>query len=173
MEATLEKFLVYVEEHYKVQGEYRPNEEILSVTGGLSQMDTSRTIKELVTDMKDYVRKRRNHITFTMLLEKYREERNLTPVEVYKRSLVDRRLYNKIISDRNYHPDKNTVIALGLTLNLNDEQMTDFLISAGYYLSDCIMFDLSIKFCIECHIYDIHDVNALLFITKQRVLCKD
>lgn len=173
MEGTLEKFWVYVEEHYEIQGEYRPNEEFLSVTGSLNKMDSDHTLEELVTDMKNYVAKKRNHVTFTILLEKYREEKNLSPAEVYKTSLIDRRLYNKMMSDRKYHPDKNTVIALGLALNLNNEQMTDFLASAGYHLSDCILFDLSIKFCIDCNIYNIHDVNALLFVTKQRVLCKE
>ena len=74
---------------------------------------------------------------------------------------------------RNYHPSKNTVIAFGLSLKLDRDRMDELLEAAGYRLSSSSIADLVIMFCMEKELYDLHDVNALLFSADQKVLCRE
>ncbi len=82
--------------------------------------------------------------------------------EIYKRAYIDRRLFSKIRSNKNYVPAKKTVIALCLALKL-DRHDTDLLLSAaGYSLSRSDDYDLVIAFCIEKKLYDFYDINDAL-----------
>jgi hypothetical protein len=56
---------------------------------------------------------------------------------------------------------------------LSTHEFNDFLKTAGYTLSDSSIFDLVIQFCVEHELYDISDVNALLFESGQKVLCSE
>ena len=51
--------------------------------------------------------------------------RCLLDADVYNKVHIDRRLFSKIRSDVNYHPSKDTVILLGLSLNLSLDEMLD------------------------------------------------
>ena len=53
-----------------------------------------------------------------------------TDCDIYKKALIDRRLFSKIRSNKNYIPAKKTVIALCLALELCRED-ADKLLSAG------------------------------------------
>ena len=83
--------------------------------------------------------------------------------EIYKRARIDRRLFSKIRSNRDYVPCKKTVIALCLALELNREQADELLSSAGYSLSRADDYDLVIAFCIEKRIFDLFDINEILY----------
>lgn len=90
--------------------------------------------------------------------------------EVYKKAGIDRRHFSKIRSNPEYRPSKNTVIALGLALELNKKETDKLLSSAGYSLSDSETSDLVIQFCIERNIYEIHQVNYALDYFSQKPL---
>jgi len=81
---------------------------------------------------------------------------------VYRRAYIDRRVFSKIRSDADYHPSKETAIALALALKLTRENAGELLEAAGYALSRSSVFDLIISFCIERGIFDICDVNDIL-----------
>jgi hypothetical protein len=100
--------------------------------------------------------------TFPVLLNRFREEKGLSPRELYKKALIDRRLYSQIMGVRHYQPAKNTAIAFGLALELPYEVFKVFFQSAGFSLNHNSAFDLVIKFCIQNDIYDIMTVNELL-----------
>jgi hypothetical protein len=100
--------------------------------------------------------------SFHELLFDYIDKTGLSDVEVYKKAGIDRRHFSKIRSNSNYHPSKNTAIALCLALKLPLDSTADMLKSAGYTLSDSELFDLVIKYCIERKVYDINDVNLAL-----------
>ena len=74
--------------------------------------------------------------------------------EIYKKALIDRRLFSKIRSNNNYIPAKKTVIALCLALELNRAEADTLLSSAGYSLSRADDYDLVIAFCIEKKIFN-------------------
>lgn len=82
--------------------------------------------------------------------------------DIYKKGNIDRRLFSKI-RNRDYIPAKKTVIALCLALALNRVDADVLLQSAGYSLSKSDDYDLAIAFCIEKGIYDIFDINEILY----------
>jgi hypothetical protein len=90
--------------------------------------------------------------------------------EIYKKAGIDRRHFSKIRSNPEYRPSKNTVIALGLALELNKKETDKLLSSAGYSLSDSETSDLVIQFCIERSIYEIQQVNYALDYFSQKPL---
>jgi O-acetyl-ADP-ribose deacetylase (regulator of RNase III) len=89
---------------------------------------------------------------------------------IYKRANLDKRLFSKIISNSDYHPSKNVAIALGIALKLNIDEFNDFLERAGYILSNSILSDVIIQFCIENELYDIYEINEILYDHDQALL---
>ena len=105
-----------------------------------------------------------NNITddrFQKLLFSYIDDKNLKDSDVYNKVNIDRRLFSKIRND-NYHPSKNTVILLGLSLELNELEIDKLLESASYSLPKNNNRDLIIRFCFLEHIYNPIKVNELL-----------
>jgi hypothetical protein len=117
--------------------------------------------------------KQNQHEPFAYTLEKLREEKGLKPADLYKRAWIDKRLYSKILTTGNYKPKKETAVAFGLALHLPVSELNNFLKTAGYTLSDSSIADLVIRFCVEHELWDIADVNALLFQAGQKVLCQE
>jgi hypothetical protein len=117
--------------------------------------------------------KQNQHEPFAYALEKLREGKGLKPAELYKRAWIDKRLYSKIMATGNYKPRKETAIAFALALHLPAAEFNSFLKTAGFALSDSSITDLVIRFCAEHELWDIADVNALLFESGQKVLCRE
>jgi hypothetical protein len=121
----------------------------------------------------NFINKERNKETFSVMLERLREEKGMTAVQLYHGAWIKKQLYSKIMGERNYHPSKNTVIAFGLSLQLDNEKMNELLESAGFKFSNSSIADLVILFCMNQGLYNIHDVNALLLSVDQKVLCRE
>ena len=100
---------------------------------------------------------------FQKLLFKYIDKRNLKDSDVYNKVNIDRRLFSKIRSDKDYHPSKETIILLGISLNLSLDELLDLLNSASYSLPNNDVFNLIIKFCFIEGIYDLDEVNGFLY----------
>ena len=98
------------------------------------------------------------------------DERGMTDPEVYKRANVDRKLFSKIRCNENYIPKKRTIVALAIALRLNLDDTRDLLASAGLVLTNNSKSDVIVSFCIENGIYDIFEVNALLFKFDEPIL---
>ena len=111
----------------------------------------------------DYINENNKESKFQTLLFKYIDERNLKDSDVYNKVNIDRRLFSKIRSDASYHPSKETVILLALSLELDENEMIKFLDSASYSLPKNNYFDLIIRFCFINKIYKIDEVNELLY----------
>mgnify|MGYP003289886998 CR=1 FL=1 len=101
--------------------------------------------------------------TFSVKLLKLIDEKKLTDTIVYKKANIDRKLFSKIRSNVNYNPSKKTAIALGIALELNYDGLQELLSSAGYTLSKSNMFDVIIEGCIKKEIYNIYQINNILF----------
>ena len=97
------------------------------------------------------------------------EERGLADPDVYKRANIDRKLFSKIRTP-GYNPSKRTAVALAIALELDMDQTEDLLMRAGFALSVSTKFDLLIRYCIEHKIYDIFEVNCILFEYDQPIL---
>ena len=114
------------------------------------------------SSIDEYIKDNKDLNDFQTLLFKYIDDRKLNDSDVYNKVHIDRRLFSKIRSDKNYHPSKETVILLGLSLELNEEEIEDLLKSASYSLPKNNHYDLIIRFCFINKIYDIISVNDLL-----------
>ncbi|MBS4197366.1 hypothetical protein [Lederbergia citri] len=112
-------------------------------------------------EITDFIQTKRKP-TLQKLLFSFIDQKGATDPEIYHKAGIDRKLFSKIRSNPTYHPSKQTIIALALALELDQEETNTLLNSAGYTLSDSETFDLVIKFCIMKRIYNIHDVNQAL-----------
>jgi len=119
-------------------------------------------IMDIDTDAAErYLRQNRDNY-FTEQLFAFIDRTGQKDSDVYKKALIDRRLFSKIRSNKKYIPAKRTVIALCLALELSREDADRLLSSAGYSLSRADDFDLVIAFCIEKKIYNFFDINETL-----------
>ena len=111
----------------------------------------------------NYINDNKNEETFQTKLFNYIDSKNLKDSDVYNKVYIDRKLFSKIRSNKNYHPSKNTVILLGLSLELTENEIEDLLSSASYSLPKNTIYDLIIRFCFKEKIYDINKVNEFLY----------
>lgn len=107
--------------------------------------------------------------TFSERLLRLIDESGMTDVEVYKRAGIDRKLFSKIRTDKNYHPKIRVVYAFIFVLRLNLDDAKDLLASAGYTISPASKFDLVMEFCI-IEGFAIDTVNEVLFALNEDVL---
>ncbi len=110
--------------------------------------------------------------TFVDALMIHMRRRDLKPSSVYNAANIDRKLFSKIISDRNYKPSKDTAIAIILALHLTLDEANDMLERAGYAFSHSNKKDIIIEYFIRERIYNINDINEVLYKLDQKIIGK-
>ena len=108
--------------------------------------------------------------SFTTRLLRLIDERGLKDSTVYKQSNISRQHFSKIQCNRDYNPKKKTVLAFAVGLHLSEDETIDLLKSAGYAFSDGSKRDWIVRYCLEHKIYNINQVNTLLFKYDQEQL---
>ena len=108
--------------------------------------------------------------SFTTRLLRLIDERGLKDSTVYKQSNISRQHFSKIQCNRDYNPKKKTVLAFAVGLHLSEAGTIDLLQSAGYAFSDGSKRDWIVRYCLEHKIYNINQVNTLLFEYDQEQL---
>ena len=131
------------------------------ITKEMSQtMATNRNIDDLMNQMEE---------TFSQRLLRMIDERGLTDSEVYTKAYVDRRHFSKIRKDINYAPNKKTVLAFAIALELSLDEAKDLLRSAGFALSRSSKTDIIVAYFLQNKIYDMFEINDVLYAYGQPV----
>ena len=129
-------------------------------TGMSSTISTNRNIDDLMAQMEE---------TFSPRLLRMIDERDLKDSEVYTKANVDRRHFSKIRKDVNYTPNKKTVLAFTIALELSLDEAKDLLASAGYALSRSSKMDIIVAYFLQNKIYDMFEINDLLYAYGQPI----
>ena len=110
------------------------------------------------------LQERMSHLsdTFSQYLLYLIESKHMTNAEVYKRAIVDKKIFSKIKNNVNYHPQKLTALCLCVGAKLNLDESRDLLARAGYALSPCDKTDIIFSYFIENEIYDMIELDIQL-----------
>ena len=120
--------------------------------------------------IENYINENKNEETFQTKLFSYIDQKELKDSDVYNKVNIDRRLFSKIRGNKDYHPSKETIILLGIALELSENEIVDFLESASYSLPKNSTYDLIIRFCFKEKIYNLNTINDLLYDYKCKPL---
>lgn len=120
----------------------------------------NRKIEDLIEQMEE---------TFSQRLLRMISERGMTDAEAYSKAYVDRRHFSKIRKDVNYVPNKKTVLAFTIALELSLDEAKDLLSSAGFALSRSSKTDIIVAYFLQNKIYDMFEINDVLYAYGQQV----
>ena len=140
-ESTLEEFDVSTMQKTKIK------------KGMSSTMSVHRNIDNLMDQLEE---------TFSQRLLRMIDERGMTDSEAYTKAYVDRRHFSKIRKDVNYVPNKKTVLAFTIALELSLDEAKDLLASAGFALSRSSKTDIIVAYFLQNKIYDMFEINDIL-----------
>jgi|GEM_PF-791379 len=183
----IKKLKTYIRKNYVLTEESAPEVAPVNVRGRESfrredpfgkfahqaHRPSRRSFEDFADVLSGFIRKEKKLETFSVMLERLRKERELTPAQLYNGAWIKKQLYSKIMGERNYHPAKSTAIAFGFSLKLDQDTMDELLETAGYRFSKSSITDLVVLFCLDQGLYDLHDINALLLSADQKVLCRE
>lgn len=111
--------------------------------------------------LEQSLKSKRNYEDFVSRLIYYINLKDKKNPEVYNAAGMTPDCFSKIISGKTKTPKKENVVALAIALNLNFEEATDLLSSAGFSLYK-EKADLIYRFCFENGPFTVDEVNEAL-----------
>ena len=108
--------------------------------------------------------------SFAEKLIKLIDAKGMDDVACYKRANVSKQTWHKLMTDKNYKPNKKTAVSFAIALELTLEETQNLLSSVGFVLSDSSLSDIIIKYCLENSIYDVFEIDSVLFKYDQETL---
>lgn len=120
-----------------------------------------RKLEDLLDEVED---------TFSESLLRWIMKKDKSNPEVYKKANMDRKLFSKILNNKDYKPSKMNAIAIAIALELNLDETKDFIGRAGYALTHSSKFDIIIEWFIMQGNYDVFEINEVLFAFDQPLI---
>lgn len=119
---------------------------------------------EFTEEHEDALKERLNHVydSFQEYLLYLIGQKGFKNSDVYNRAMITKQTFSKIKLNKNYHPDKFTVLSLCVGAKLNLDETKDLLLRAGYALSPCDKRDIIFKYYIENELYDMPLIDISL-----------
>lgn len=160
----------YLSEHYVFGEQYRHAEFEAhhSMTHKITELyhitSSKRSLEDVIDELDE---------TFTQKLFRFIKEKELNETKVYKDANMTRQHFSKIRSDDEYQPKKETVMGLAIAMKLRLDETKDLLASAGYAMSPSMKFDMICQYHIENEIYDLYQVNLILYHYEQKLIGAD
>ena len=113
---------------------------------------------------EDRLNERIKHLsdTFSEYLLYLISSKHMNNSDVWKRAIVDKKVFSKIKNNPAYHPQKITALCLCIGAQLNMDEAKDLLARAGYALSPCDKTDIIFSYFIENRIYDMIELDIQL-----------
>lgn len=157
---------LYITSHYRIDHDLDLDEwddfDAIPVKGLIQEsiFATHFTEEETSFTVDDYLKQQSE--TFSQMLLRLIDQKNLKDSQVYKDANIDRRLFSKIRGDVDYIPSKKTVICFCMALQLDLIESKKLLEAAGYALSTSSRFDLIIMYLLENKEYNVIFANIVL-----------
>ncbi len=89
---------------------------------------------------------------------------------IYKKANISKQHFSKLVNDPKAAVTKPVAVALALALELDLVQTKDLIGRAGYTLTNSSVFDLIIQYHIENRIFDVVQINMVLYEFDQPLL---
>lgn len=159
------------EEYYELSSASMPAEEYTNrrremMSAPMMQMDEAADDSDFdfYEEHESALEERIKHIsdTFSEYLLYLIDSRGMNYPDVYKRAIVDKKVFSKIKNNPDAHPKKITAMCLCVGAKLNMDQTRDLLARAGYALSPCDKTDIIFSYFIENRIYDMIELDIQL-----------
>ena len=147
-----------------------------------SSYDVDKFDASFVSDaMRSYLQEKKpakplsssTNLSFVEKLLLHIRQKDLFEPDVYKSAQMDRRLFSKIISNKDYQPSKDTVLALVFALKLSLEEAKDLLDRAGYTLSHSLKRDIIVEYFIKEKVYNLNNINAFLYNMNEKIIVRN
>lgn len=144
--------------------ESAPLMEAKIVMAPVEKGDEGQSFIDFETEHESKLEERMKHIsdTFSQYLLYLIQNKKMENAEVYKRAIVDKKIFSKIKNNVDYHPQKLTALCLCVGAKLNLDESRDLLARAGYALSPCDKTDIIFSYFIENEIYDMIELDIQL-----------
>ena len=160
-EKTFSDTMAVFETEESIQHPSAPCSEIKAVSTPQAAQHKQRSLGDILQYMDE---------TFSERLLRLIDEKGHNDADVYKRANIDRRVFSKIRSNKDYRPSKNTAIAFAIALELNLDDTRDLLMTAGFALSRSNKLDVIVEYFINEKNFNIFEINEALFAFEQSLL---
>ena len=122
-------------------------------------------------DLKKYLDEQaEDKTTFSGMVLQRIDQLGKRDSEISKAAGISRSVFSNLRKDNDYQPSRETALALTIVLEMSLEESERLMEKAGFALSDDRRFDQIIRFCIMNKLYDIMDVNELLYESGEQTI---